>query len=129
MFSRFFRLNANGDFEIKLGCRSTVFVYRFYADEAIACHALVGLRSKTSLGWVVCYFRVAGLRELGPKKRVVTSGQGMHRCRRTVARKVILEMLFQDLQISRRLQKMTIAANTIIEALEGYSISKSRDQG
>jgi len=49
MFSRFFRLNANGDFEIKLGCRSTVFVYRLYADEDTDHHVLVGLRSKTSL--------------------------------------------------------------------------------
>jgi hypothetical protein len=49
MFSRFFRLNANGDFEIKLGCRSTVFVYRLYADEDSDHHVLVGLRSKTSL--------------------------------------------------------------------------------
>ena len=48
MFSRFRRLNANGDVETGLGCRSTVFVYRFYANES-ADRTLVGLRSKTSL--------------------------------------------------------------------------------
>jgi hypothetical protein len=49
MFSRFSRLNANGDVEIRFGCRSTVFVYRFYADACADEQTLVGLRSKTSL--------------------------------------------------------------------------------
>ena len=33
MFSRFRRLNASGDVEIGLGCRSTVFVFRLYVDQ------------------------------------------------------------------------------------------------
>ena len=49
MFSRFSRPNANGDVEVSLGCRSTVFVNRLYDDECSDRHVLVGLRSKTSL--------------------------------------------------------------------------------
>ena len=52
MFSRLRRLNATGDVETGLGCRSTVFVYQFYADEPADRRALVGLRSKTSLEFV-----------------------------------------------------------------------------
>jgi hypothetical protein len=51
MFSRFSRPNANGDVEVSLGCRSTVFVNRLYDDECTDRHVLVGLRSKTSLGF------------------------------------------------------------------------------
>ena len=50
MLSRIRRLNASGDVELRLGCRSTVFVYGFYPAEYIGRHVLVGLRSKTSLG-------------------------------------------------------------------------------
>ena len=53
MFSRFSRLNANGGVEIRLGCRSTVFVYRFYADASADGQTLVGLRSETSLGLLI----------------------------------------------------------------------------
>src|SRR5260370_1644836 len=42
------RLNANGDFEIKLGCRSTVYVSILRPDGS-GRQVLVGLRSKTSL--------------------------------------------------------------------------------
>jgi hypothetical protein len=49
MFSRCRRLSASGGVEVRLGCRSTVFVYRFYADVCGASEVLVGLRSKTSL--------------------------------------------------------------------------------
>ena len=49
MFSRFCRPNANGDVEVRLGCRSTVFVYGLYADECTDHDVLVGLRLKTSL--------------------------------------------------------------------------------
>jgi hypothetical protein len=41
---------SSGGVEIRLGCRSTVFVYRFYAHACGASRVLVGLRSKTSLG-------------------------------------------------------------------------------
>src|SRR5262249_42889331 len=51
MSSRFRRLNASGGVEIRLGCRSTVFVYRFYAHACGASRVLVGLRSKTSLAF------------------------------------------------------------------------------
>jgi len=53
MSSRFRRLNASGGVEIRLGCRSTVFVYRFYAHACGASRVLVGLRSKTSLGYTM----------------------------------------------------------------------------
>jgi DNA-binding transcriptional ArsR family regulator len=68
MFSRFSRPNANGDVEVSLGCRSTVFVNRFYDDECTDRHVLVGLRSKTSLVWEVQHTGTGKLGQLVPKQ-------------------------------------------------------------
>ena len=65
IFSRVRRLNANGDVEVRLGCRSTVFVLRLYAMEAARSPA-------------PCRFEVGGLARILANSRSVNPASLAH---------------------------------------------------